>query len=124
MPGHRLASNSHTHTLSPIRRVSSQEEEQESEEETEGDSDEETLRTEEPAESSDDSEVSEDEAGRAMYKVLQKAVLRKGFEMNSAPAGGKPLRIGEVIGALQVNTFLSTCACGGLSLYLYLLASC
>ena len=60
--------------------------------------------------------MSEDEAGRAMYKVLQKAVLRKGFEMNSAPAGGKPLRIGEVIGALQVNTFLYLCMWRAVSL--------
>ena len=34
---------------------------------------------------------------------MQRAVLRSGFEMSSKPAGGKPLKIGDVIEALETK---------------------
>jgi hypothetical protein len=62
------------------------------------------LAKEEAAESSDDSvDTDPEEESRPMFKVKAKAVLRSGFEMDSKAAGGKPLKIGEIISALSVQ---------------------
>jgi hypothetical protein len=42
-------------------------------------------------------------ASRVKYRVKQRAVVRSGFEMTSAPAAGKPLKIGDVIEALETK---------------------